>query len=180
MGRPASILKIRAQSIYSIRPLKPSTPERDRVQRTTQDTLHCTTTSPTGPTFSEALPSNYPSGRWWQPRASSNPNTASIQRRRVPIRFARTLPPPYYLCFSAFLVVIPACHVSWELGREASLTPLELAKASKADRIGGRGSDASVAYLMGKFGGWEVRYVEPVDEGIWLVRRCPEAEFQGP
>lgn len=63
------------------------------------------------------------------------------------------------------LVVMPTFYGFWELGRDASLNPLEVAKAFNAEFFHGQGSNAPVRHLAKGFGDKKVKYGEVVDEG---------------
>jgi hypothetical protein len=69
--------------------------------------------------------------------------------------------------FIGVLVVVPCFHGFWELGRNASLNPLEVAKAFNAEMLRGEGSNSSVSQLTKNFGNKQVQYGEVIDEGDW-------------
>jgi hypothetical protein len=69
------------------------------------------------------------------------------------------------------LVVIPTFHGFWELVRDMSLNPLEIAKAFNADILDGRGSNASADRLAKDFGSKLVQYGEVVVERYQPVGR---------
>lgn len=70
------------------------------------------------------------------------------------------------IMFLGILVVIPTFHGFWEMGRAASLNPLEIAKAFNAELLRGTGSNASVGSLTKEFGSRGVKYGEVIDEGF--------------
>lgn len=64
------------------------------------------------------------------------------------------------------LVVVPTFHGFWELGRETSLNPLEIAKAFNADMLWEQGSNRKADSLAKDVKNREVKYGEVVDEGV--------------
>ena len=64
------------------------------------------------------------------------------------------------------LVVIPTLHGFWELGRQPSLNPLEIAKAFNAEMLRGDGSNTTAAHLTRALGDRRVQYGEVVDDGL--------------
>lgn len=64
------------------------------------------------------------------------------------------------------LVVIPTFNGFWQLGRDISLNPLEIAKAFNPQILEGTGSNASSKHLDKTVGLKEVKYGEVVDWGF--------------
>ena len=64
------------------------------------------------------------------------------------------------------LVVIPTFNGFWQLGRDVSLNPLEIAKAFNPEILEGTGSNASSKHLDKTVGRKKVKYGEVVDEGL--------------
>jgi hypothetical protein len=62
-----------------------------------------------------------------------------------------------------FLVVIPTFHGFWEMGREASLNPLEIAKAFNAEMLYEQSSNAPIRRLAKSIKNRKVKYGEVVD-----------------
>ena len=68
------------------------------------------------------------------------------------------------------LVVIPTFHGFWNLGREISLNPLEIAKAFNAEILCDQGSNASASILDKHAKSKEIKYGEVVDDGLRGLR----------
>lgn len=62
------------------------------------------------------------------------------------------------------LVVIPTFHGFWELGRETSLNPLEIAKAFNADLLNSGGSNSSAHNLAREARNVDIQYGEVFDD----------------
>lgn len=77
------------------------------------------------------------------------------------------------------LVVLPTFHGFWELGRNVSLNPLEVAKAFNAEMLQGEGSNASVSRLMQDFGEKEAKYGEVVDDSFQGLGIMEQPRFTG-
>jgi hypothetical protein len=67
------------------------------------------------------------------------------------------------------LVVVPTLHGFWELGRQPSLNPLEIAKAFNAEMLRDDGSNAKAARLTKKLGDRRVQYGELVDDDLGII-----------
>jgi hypothetical protein len=64
----------------------------------------------------------------------------------------------------SFLLVIPSLKGLWELGRNMSLSPLEIAKAFDAPMLRGPGSNLDKNTLSKIYGSKQVRYGEVIFE----------------
>jgi hypothetical protein len=68
------------------------------------------------------------------------------------------------------LIVIPTFHGFWDLDRDISLNPLEIAKAFNVDILCYQGSNASASTLDKHAKSREIKYGEVVDDGLRGLR----------
>ncbi|KAK4667387.1 hypothetical protein QC763_308770 [Podospora pseudopauciseta] len=70
----------------------------------------------------------------------------------------------------ATVAVMPLYYGFWKLGREVSMSPLEVAKAFRAVQLEGVASNAEIGGLLKGVGGRPIRYgVVEVEEGGWVL-----------